>query len=234
MSALASSNPIRLYSAETCPFAQRTRLVLDAKQLAYDHIEIDLDHPPDEFLAKSPYGKVPLLECGDDRIWESAVINEYLEERFPNPRLMPRDPGARALARIWIEYANNSFVPLFYKLLLLQARDEQREIAERLSAALLFLDERALAGADPYWLGETVSLVDFSFYPFFERFPVLERYRGFTLPEEAGQLQRWLSAMQAHPSVQACAGPVELYLERYARYADGSVESDTALEMLEK
>lgn len=225
---------LHLYSARTCPFAQRTRLVLQTKGLAFELIEIDLDHPPADFRTISPYGKVPLLECEGDRIWESSVINEYIEERFPQPPLMPGGPAARAKARIWIDYANNVFVPLFYKLLLLQKAEEQQAIADRLRESLLFLEDQALVHARPYWLGPEVSLVDYTYYPFFERFPVLEHFRRFSIPEQCPRLHRWLGAMKVLPAVSALAPPLELYLERYARYADASVNNDTAREMLEK
>ena len=69
----------------------------------------------------SPYGKVPVLRHGDTAIWESAVINEYLGEVFPEPQLLPRTPAERAQARIWIDYANVRFAPSVYKLLLPQS-----------------------------------------------------------------------------------------------------------------
>jgi glutathione S-transferase len=65
----------------------------------------------------SGYGKVPALEHGETRIWESAVIKEYLDEVFPGPALLPKAPRDRATARIWIDYANTRFAPAFGKLL---------------------------------------------------------------------------------------------------------------------
>jgi glutathione S-transferase len=109
---------VELISAEVCPFAQRTRLALMEKGVPFALTEIDLEAKPGWFLEVSPYDKVPVLRCDDQVVWESAVINEYIEEVFPEPALLPRDPYGRALARIWIDFANVTFVPLFYKLLL--------------------------------------------------------------------------------------------------------------------
>ncbi len=108
---------IFIYSAARCPFAQRTRLMLLEKGLNFQLIEIDLRNMPDWFREISPYGKVPVLRHGEDLVWESAIINEYLEETYPEPSLFPNTPGLRAYARFWIDFANTKFTPWFYKLL---------------------------------------------------------------------------------------------------------------------
>lgn len=102
---------IEIYSATVCPFAQRSRLALLEKGIDFKLIEIDLQNKPEGFTDISPYGKVPAIKHGNDRVWESAIINEYLDEVFPEPSLMPRDPIGKALARIWIDFANTRFVP---------------------------------------------------------------------------------------------------------------------------
>src|SRR4051812_3460014 len=97
---------IELYSAILCPFAHRTRLTLAEKGLEARLIEINLRNKPHWFAALSPHGKVPLLKVGADCIWESAVIDEYLDEAFPQPALLPRDPLTRARVRAWIRFAD--------------------------------------------------------------------------------------------------------------------------------
>jgi glutathione S-transferase len=83
---------IKLYSAVVCPYAHRTRLVLQEKGIDFDLIEIDLQNPPENFRKISPYGKVPAITHNNERVWESAIINEYLDEVFPNPPLLPSNP----------------------------------------------------------------------------------------------------------------------------------------------
>lgn len=230
------SADLHLYSAQACPFAQRTRLVLITKGLDFETTEIDLKHTPDWFLRLSPYGKVPLLISGEDRIWESAIINEYLEDRFPRPPSLPRSPGGRALARIWIDFANTRFVPLFYKLLLEQTAEGRARLAERLIEALRFVENEALAPpgrAAPYWLGATPTLVDLTFYPFFERLCVLEHYRGFAIPADCERLAQWLAAVRELPAVRETAHPDEYHIRNYVRYADGTASGSTAQEMRE-
>lgn len=228
------SQPLQLYSAKVCPFAQRTRLVLTAKNLEFEVHEIDIDNPPPDFRRLSPYGKVPLLVHGENRIWESAVINEYIEECFPQPAMMPTTPGGRAQARIWIDYANNYFVPLYYKLLLAQEPSAQEAIVTRLIEALHFIEEQGLSDTHTFWLGEQPGLVDFSFYPFFERFGVLAHFRNFKIPQTCARVARWLDAMKTVPAVSICGNPIDVYIARYSRYADGTVNNDTAREMRDK
>ncbi|HKK07158.1 MAG TPA: glutathione S-transferase family protein [Gammaproteobacteria bacterium] len=233
--ATTNTQELTLYSAAVCPFAQRTRLVLAEKALPYSVQEIDLDNIPPWYRELSPTNKVPLLVRGKDRVWESTVINEYLEEVYPEPALLPPDPGRRAFARIWIDYANTQFLPWFYKLLLEQQPQRRAELAERLRDSIGQIERDGLAtyAPGPYWLGAEVSLVDLAFYPFFERMPVLEHYRDFTLPADTPNLHRWLSTMAERPSVREASGSSDFYIQRYRQYADATTDSDTAREMRE-
>ena len=86
------SNKLELFSARVCPYAHRTRLILKEKQIEFKYTEVDLQHKPARFLAHSPYGKVPALVHNGETIYESAIINEYLEGVFAEPRLMPPHP----------------------------------------------------------------------------------------------------------------------------------------------
>lgn len=213
---------IQLYSAKACPYAHRTRLVFLEKNIPFELIEIDLQNKPEWFSQISRYGKVPAIKHGDAEIYESAIINEYLNEVFPEPPLLPSDPGQRAIARIWIDYANTRFTSAFGKLLRGKDEAEQQQGRQDLIEALLYIESEAfgqLSGEGTYWLGEQLTLVDLTFYPWFERFPTLESLRQFTLPTEATRLQQWWTALRDRPSVQSIENPVSFYLERYARFA---------------
>ena len=142
---------VEIISSSTCPFAQRTRMALIEKGIPFDLTAIDLNDKPEWFLEISPYGKVPVLRHNGAVIFESAVINEYLEEVFPDSPMLPRDPVRRAQARIWIDFANVRFTPLVYKLMLAQEADAQVALAERLTDALLAMIEASLrpSGEDP-------------------------------------------------------------------------------------
>lgn len=109
---------VKIYSATVCPYAHRTRLALLEKGVDFTLTEVDIENKPDWLTDISPYSKVPVIKHGKNCVWESTIINEYLDEVFPDPPLMPTDPGQRAIARIWIDFANVKFIPTFYKLLL--------------------------------------------------------------------------------------------------------------------
>ncbi|HBB35175.1 MAG TPA: glutathione S-transferase family protein [Cyanobacteria bacterium UBA9273] len=223
-----------IYSANVCPYAQRTRMVLLSKGIEFELIEIDLKSKPDWFTEISPFGKVPLLKHGENTVWESSVINEYLEEVFPDPPLLPFEPIRRALARIWIDFANTKFTPAFYKLLLTQEPQKQQEWFDELEKHLLFMENEGLSkrsADEPYWLGKSLSLVDLSFAPWFERWPVLEHYRGLSLPGSCTRLQEWWHRMQNCWVVQQTAHPPEFHIQQYSHYASNNASGITAQEM---
>lgn len=213
---------VTIYSAVVCPFAHRSRLALLEKGVDFELIEIDLQNKPQGFTDISPYGKVPAIKHGEHRVWESAIINEYLDEVFPEPPLLPREPIAKAQARIWIDFANTRLVAAFTNLLRNPDPQQQKDAAEELRNHLQFIETEGLgklSGDGPYWFGESISLVDLTLYPWFERWPVIEHYRGFQLLSDFPRLQQWRDAVSQRESVKAIANPKEFYLERYARYA---------------
>lgn len=224
---------LELYSAKVCPFAHRTRLVLLEKGINFTLKELDLANKPADFARISPYEKVPVLIYGKDRVWESAIINEYLEETFPHPPLLPQKPGEKAIARIWIDFANTKLIPAFYKLLLAQSPDKQQYWQQEILDRLQFMETEGigkLGGNGDYWLGE-FSLADISFYPWFERWIVLQEYRGLLFPAACPQLDRWWGKMKERESVKAIASPDTLYLQDYKKYAEGTAMGITAREM---
>ena len=225
---------IEIYSATVCPYAHRTRLTLLEKGVDFQLTEIDLENKPDWFTAISPYGKVPVIKHGNNIVWESTIINEYLDEVFTQKPLMPTDAGKRAIARIWIDFANTKFTPAFYKLLLAQEQEKQQQWAQELRHHLLFMEQESLgklSSNGAYWLGESLSLVDLAFYPWFERFPILEHYRGFVLPSECVRLQQWWEAMNSLESVQSIKHPTDFYIAQYIKYANNTASGITAQEM---
>ncbi len=211
-------NNIKIYSAVLCPFAHRSRLTLLEKGLSFEAIEIDLKNKPADFLEISPYGKVPVLTHGDQYLGESAIINEYLNEVFPNPPLLPVDPLQRAQARIWINFADTRLFATTGRLLY-GATAPSPALAE-LAEHLLFMEREGwhqLAHRGSYWLGSELSLVDLTFYPWFEQICVLEHFWGFQLPAGLKRLQQWQAVMAQRASVRSIAKPPEFYLEHYGR-----------------
>src|SRR3712207_3892404 len=104
----------KLYNTQRCPYARRTRIVLHEKGIDFEVHEVDLSNKSEEFLAASPTGKVPVIVVDGDSIYESNVVNQYIDEVTDEPKLMPRDPKRRAHARIWMAFADTDFFPAVF------------------------------------------------------------------------------------------------------------------------
>jgi glutathione S-transferase len=151
----------------------RTRIVLKEKNLPFDRILLDLpnkEQKQDWYLALNPYGKVPLLVEEGAWVYESALCNEYLEEKYPSPALAPTDPGTKAQMRLWVEWCNSQFVPavigLIYENRKPPAERSQQKIDQnkaRLNELLPRL-ETQLQSRD-YLLGD-YGIADLTFTPF--------------------------------------------------------------------
>lgn len=214
---------IEIYSSALCPFAHRSRLTLLEKEVPFKQIEIDLQNKPANFREISPYGKVPVLKHGTKRVWESSIINEYLNETFPNPPLLPSDSIQRAQARIWINFADTRLYPAAGKLLYrTQDSQQQTATAKELTEHLLFIEQEGLqelSAEKPYWFGSKISLVDLTYYPLFEQWAVLEHFRGLQFPPGLDRLKQWWTAVTSRKSVIAIAKPPEFYIEQYGQLA---------------
>src|SRR5919206_899558 len=109
----------------------RTRMVLHEKGIDFEVHEVDLSNKSGEFLKVSPYGKVPVLRAGGTSLYESNVVNEYLDEVYDSPKLMPSDPEERALVRSWMAFADDYFFPSIYRVRMgLQRGYSEEEIEE--------------------------------------------------------------------------------------------------------
>jgi len=161
---------LELISFKICPFVQRSVITLNHKNVPYRITYIDLADPPDWFHQISPFGKVPLLKV-DDRevIFESAVINEFIDEITP-PSLQPEDPLKKALNRAWIEFGSECLMTQFQ---LLMAKDEESFSRKRedLRRNLARIEEQLHDG--PYFNGTELSLVDAAYAPLFMRLRML-------------------------------------------------------------
>jgi len=211
---------IEIYSYKICPFAQRTRMVLIEKAIPFTLTEIDLSkEKPAWFKDISPYGKVPLILHQGKRIYESTIINEYLDEIYPRPPLMPKDPYGRAQARIWMHYCDNYFLPAMSRV----SRGKPEELEEaktKLVEQLRFIDKeglRKLSDEGPFFLGPDLSLVDIQFAPFFERFLAYDAAFDVRLPDDCARLKDWFSHVQGCKSYRETARGADFHLERYRR-----------------
>jgi len=197
---------IKLYDFKSSPNCQRVKVVLAEKNLSYEIVPIDLpakEQKTPEYLKMNPYGKVPVLTDDGTVLYESCIINEYLEEKYPTPPLLPKDPGQKARARILIDYGMAHFDGPYQKLrmeLMKDAKQQNAEVVAGAKADLKKLLQRLEdeIGDKQYLLGD-FSLVDADLLP---RFTRLE---GFgVLPDPSlPRLGKYLERMKARPSVKA-------------------------------
>jgi glutathione S-transferase len=152
---------ITLYDADRCPYCARVRIATAEKEVEYETVVIDLDDRPAWIYEKNPTGRVPVLEEGEFVLPESAVINEYLNERYPGPPLLPTDPAERALARVTI-FRFDSLSKPYYAL-----RRGDGSARPKLDAELAKLDR--LLEARPFLTGREFGLADIAYVPWILR-----------------------------------------------------------------
>ena len=207
---------IQLYSFAACPYAQRTHITLLEKKLDFEVIEIDLFSRPEWFAAISPYGKVPVLRHAGVTVHESSIINQYLDEAFPQPALMPEPPALRAQVRIWMDYCETRFLPAAHKLMSAAGDPEKRAAnIENLSDVLRHIEHAGLRKSEsgPWFFGQQFSLTDIQFAPFLERFDMYVQLAGAVLPEDCSRLREWMTALQKRPAVAATAHNTGYHIE---------------------
>lgn len=213
------SETVEIFSYAACPYAQRSRLVLLEKSIPFALTEIDLANKPDWFLALSPYGKVPCIRHRGQVFYESAIINEYLDEAFGEVPLMPGDPAGRARARIWIDAMDSRLSEATRQVMRSDGKDDKAR--QQVIDTLHFIEREGLAKLSdgPYWLGETVSLIDLHYWPFIERWPGIAENWDLPIPDSCPRLLRWIAAMAERDSVKATRLPAERHIETWARMA---------------
>jgi glutathione S-transferase len=182
---------ITLYDADRCPYCARVRIVLAEKGVKYEAVVVDLDDRPAWIYEKNPLGKVPVLEEDTFVLPESAVINEYLDERYPEPALWPADPAERALGRLLVFRFDELSKP-YYAL-----RRDEEGARERLDAQLAKLN--AALDARPYLSGQEFGLADVAYVPWIVR----ARDRMGVELGRFDALADWLERLAARPSVAA-------------------------------
>ena len=203
---MAGVNTIKLYDFPSSPNCQRVKVVLAEKKLPFETVPIDLkkgDQKKPDFLKLNPYGKVPTIIDGATVLYESCIINEYLDERYPEPSLMPKDHAKRARARILVDYGMGHLDGPYQKLrqeLMKDEKERSREVIDKAKQDLKNLLQRfeREIGDQPYLVGD-FSLVDADLIP---RFLRLE---GFgVLPDPSlPRLGDYLKRMKERPSVRA-------------------------------
>ncbi|XP_003515091.1 glutathione S-transferase omega-1 isoform X1 [Cricetulus griseus] len=207
---------IRVYSMRFCPFAQRALMVLKAKGIRHEIVNINLKNKPEWFLKKNPTGLVPVLEDSKGRlISESVIICEYLDEAYPDKKLFPDDPYEKARQKMTLE--SFSKVPPLVTRFIRGNKEDRSALKEELRKEFYKLEEALTDCQSEFRIGDAVSMTDYLMWPWFQRLEALELNECVA---HTPKLKGWMAAMQKDPTVSShlidaktYRGFVNLYLQ---------------------
>lgn len=191
-----------LYSGTTDPFSQRCRIVLFEKGMDFQIIDVDMYNKQEDIAAMNPYGRVPVLVERDLILYEANIINEYIDERFPHPQLMPADPVMRARARLFLHRFENE---LFCHIDAVE--HGQQKVADK--ARQMIRDNLTqiapVFSKQKYMLGDEYSMLDVAIAPLLWR---LELY-GIQLGKETAPLMKYAERLFSRPAYIEAMTPAE-------------------------
>ncbi len=197
---------MNLYSGTTCPFSHRCRIVLYEKQMDFQVIDVDLFNKPEDIAVINPYNRVPVLVDRDLVLYEANIINEYIDERFPHPQLMPPDPIMRARARqllFTMEHELFSHIDALEKNLK-SAEKSRAHVRDRLTElAPMFTKQK-------HMLGDDFSMLDVAIAPLLWR---LDHY-GIELPKAAAPLMKYAERIFSRQGFIDALTPSEKVMRR--------------------
>jgi glutathione S-transferase len=199
---------IKLYTFPLSTNSRKVRIALLEKGLEFERVNIDLakrEQKNPEYLKIHPFGQVPALDDEGFVVYDSTVINEYLEDEYPYPSLMPEDSEGRARARLMEDFRDIRFNPPFVKLIYEMRKPEAERDATILAAATGEINqcferiEKELHGKE--YLAGTFSLADIAFMA---NFDLLERFQ-IPVDSKYANTTAWIARLKARPSFAASA-----------------------------
>jgi RNA polymerase-associated protein len=175
---------MRLYSGTTCPYSHRCRIVLFEKGMDFEVIDVDLMNKSEDVATINPYNKVPVLVERDLVLYEANIINEYIDERFPHPQLMPPDPVMRGRARL--------FLHRFEQELYSQVDIIEHGVAKSIDRARATIRDNLTQFAQiltkqKFLLGDEFSMLDVAIAPLLWRLD----YYGIQMGKDAAPLMKY-------------------------------------------
>ena len=192
-----------LYSGTTCPFSQRCRIVLFEKGMDFEIIDVDIHNKPEDLAVMNPYNEVPVLVERDLILHESNIINEYIDERFPHPQLMPADPVMRARARLFLFRFEQE---LFVNVKTMEAGATGKEATRAREAIRDGLVTIApIFAKQKFMLGDDFSMIDVAIAPLMWR---LEHY-GIDLGKNAAPILKYAERLFQRQSFIDSLTPAE-------------------------
>lgn len=193
---------MKLYSNSTDPFSHRCRIVLFEKGMDFEVIDVDLTNKPEDLAVLSPYSDFPVLVERELVLTDANIINEYIDERFPHPQLMPPDPVMRARARLFLKDFENQ---LFIYMHDLESEDKSLQDSARKSVTEVLIQISPILGKQAYLLHEEYSMLDVAIAPLLWR---LDHY-GIKLPTNCASLLKYAEKLFKRPLFDEAMSPSE-------------------------
>lgn len=196
-----------LYSGSTDPFSQRCRFVLFEKDIDFQIIDVDMFNAPEEINSANPYNRVPVLVDRELVLYEANIINEYIDERFPHPQLMPVDPAMRARARLFLYRFENE---LFSQVNVVENADQKLANKARQTISDYLTQISDLVSKQKYILSDEFSMLDVAIAPLLWR---LDHY-GIKIGKDTTSLMKYAEKIFSRPAYLASMTPAEKSMRR--------------------
>ena len=193
---------MKLYSNSTDPFSHRCRIVLFEKGMDFEVVDVDLTNKPEDLSTLSPYSDYPVLVERDLILTDANIINEYIDERFPHPQLMPPDPVMRARARLFLKDFENQ---LFINMSDLESQDTEVSESARKKVTDILMQISPILGKQAYLLHEEYSMLDVAIAPLLWR---LDHY-NIKLPSSCAPLLKYADKIFQRPLFEEAMSPSE-------------------------
>ena len=193
---------MKLYSNSIDPFSHRCRIVLFEKGMDFEVIDVDLSNKPEDLSILSPYSDSPVLIERDLVLTDANIINEYIDERFPHPQLMPPDPVMRARARLFLKDFENQ---LFFHMKALESNEKSKKDAARKVVTETLIQLSPILAKQEYLLHEEYSMLDVAMAPLLWR---IEHYE-IKLPNSCLSLLKYADKIFKRPLFDEAMSPAE-------------------------
>ena len=193
---------MKLYSNSIDPFSHRCRIVLFEKGMDFEVIDVDLSNKPEDLSILSPYSDSPVLIERDLVLTDANIINEYIDERFPHPQLMPADPVMRARARLFLKDFENQ---LFIHMKALESNEKSKKDAARKVVTETLIKLTPIISKQEYLLHEEYSLLDVAMAPLLWR---IDHYE-IKLPNSCSPLLKYADKIFERPLFDEAMSPAE-------------------------
>ena len=193
---------MKLYSNSTDPFSHRCRIVLFEKGMDFEVVDVDLTNKPEDLSTLSPYSDYPVLVERDLILTDPNIINEYIDERFPHPQLMPPDPVMRARARLFLKDFESQ---LFINMPDFDSQDSEVTESARKKVTDILMQISPILGKQAYLLHEEYSMLDVAIAPLLWR---LDHY-NIKLPSSCAPLLKYADKIFQRPLFEEAMSPSE-------------------------